>query len=92
MTGPLVSIITITRNREKLIQRAINSVLRQTYSNIEYIIVDGASTDNTSRVVHSIPDDRIKFIELKENLPIAETINIGFRESHGEYILSLIHI
>lgn len=67
MTGPLVSIITITRNREKLIQRAINSVLRQTYSNIEYIIVDGASTDNTSRVVHSIPDDRIKFIELKEN-------------------------
>ena len=44
---PLVSVITITRNRGKLIGRCIDSVLNQTYKNIEHIVVDGASDDET---------------------------------------------
>lgn len=86
MGNPLVSIITITRNRANIISRAINSVLNQTYTNIEYIIVDGASTDETQDVVALFKDERLKYFKLDENLPIPETINYGFERSHGAYI------
>lgn len=86
---PLVSIITITRNRGILIHRAIESILNQTYANFEYIIVDGASTDNTKEIVNTYNDSRIKFIGLLENYPIPRTINIGFENSKGDYITFL---
>lgn len=87
--SPLVSIITITRNRGEIISRAINSVINQSYDNIEYLIVDGNSTDNTEEVVRKFKDDRIKYIRLDENLPIPETINVGFENSKGKYITFL---
>ena len=89
MSKPLVTIITITRNRGALIHRAIESILNQTYGNFEYIIVDGASNDNTKAVVQGYRDNRIKFIELLENYPIPKTINIGFENSNGDYITFL---
>ena len=59
---PLVSIITVTRNRDMLISRAVKSVLKQTYRNIDYVIVDGASSDNTEGVIKEFiqNDQRIK--------------------------------
>ncbi len=45
------SIITVSYNREKTLERTIESVLEQTYDNIEYIIVDGASTDKTTEII-----------------------------------------
>ena len=89
MEQPLVSIITITRNRGKLIGRCIQSVLNQTYKNIEHIVVDGASDDETDEVVNSFKDERLKYIKLEKNEPIVETINIGFRASLGQYITFL---
>jgi len=86
---PLVSIITITRNRAKIISRSIESILNQSYSNFEHIIVDGASTDNTVEVVKAYKDKRIKLIQLNENIPIPKTIQIGFEESRGKYITFL---
>lgn len=86
---PLVSIITITRNRGELIHRAIESILKQTYVNFEYIIVDGASVDNTEAVVTSYKDHRINYIRLTENISIPQTINVGFEASHGDYITFL---
>ena len=62
MEQPLVSVVTITRNRGKLIDRCIKSVLGQTYQNIEHIIVDGASDDETDDVVASFTDSRLKYI------------------------------
>ena len=89
MGQPLVSVITITRNRGKLIGRCIKSVLNQSYKNIEYIIVDGASEDNTDDVINSFHDSRIRFIKLKSNWPIVKTINYGVEISNGKYITFL---
>ena len=91
MENPLVSVITITRNRGNLISRCLKSVSEQTYLNHEHIIVDGASDDNTGEVVQGFAqkDNRVKYIRLEENLPIPETIWRGFEESKGEYICFL---
>ena len=86
MEQPLVSVITITRNRGKLIGRCIASVLGQTYKNIEYIIVDGAYDDNTDEVVASFNDARIRFVKLETNWPIKETLDYGISLCNGKYI------
>lgn len=89
MNKPLVSIITITRNRGALLKRCIDSVLTQTYTNIEHIVVDGASTDNTDEVIASFCDNRLNFVKLESNWPIIETINYGVKLSKGKYITFL---
>ena len=89
MEQPLVSVVTITRNRGKLIERCIKSVLGQTYQNIEHIIVDGASDDETDDVVASFTDSRLKYIKLDSNWPIAKTINYGVEQSKGQFVTFL---
>lgn len=89
MKQPLVSVITITRNRGKLLKRSISSVLNQTYRNIEYIIVDGASTDSTDSVVTSFEDKRVIYIKLKENKSIIDSINLAFDKASGDYVTFL---
>lgn len=89
MERPLVSVITITRNRGKLIGRCIKSVLGQTYQKIEHIIVDGASDDETDEVIASFNDSRLKYLKLESNWPIAKTINYGVEQSNGQFITFL---
>lgn len=89
MEQPLVSVITITRNRGNLIGRCIKSVLGQTYTNIEYIIVDGASEDNTDEVIASFKDDRLHYVKLDTNWPIKETLDHGISLCKGKYITFL---
>lgn len=89
MEQPLVSIVTITRNRGKLIGRCIESVLNQSYSNIEHIVVDGASDDNTNEVVSTFHDDRLHFIKLEENWSLEKTYRYGTSKSKGKYICFL---
>ena len=89
MDKPSVSVITITRNRGQLIGRCINSVLSQTYKNIEHIVVDGASDDETDNVIATFNDKRLHYIKLESNWPIVDTINHGFKNSHGSYITFL---
>lgn len=86
---PLVSVITITWNRGALLKRCIDSVLGQTYENIEHIVVDGASTDCTDDVASQIHDPRFKYIKLESNWPIVDTINHGVSNSRGQYITFL---
>ena len=85
----MVSIIIPTYNRENVIKRAVNSVLRQSYSAYEVIIVDDGSTDGTEDVVASIEDPRIRYIALKENQGVAHARNVGIREARYEYIAFL---
>ncbi len=82
----LVSVIIPTYNRAKLIKKSVESVLNQTYNNIELIIVDDASKDNTEEVVKTIKDKRIKYIKLKTNKGACNARNVGIKEANGKYI------
>lgn len=86
---PLVSAIIATYKRADLVPRAIESVRKQTYTNMEIIIIDDASPDNTESVVRSIPDNRIRYIRHENNKGNSATRNTGIRAAKGEYIAFL---
>ncbi len=86
----LVSIITPSYNTGKYISKTIESVLSQTYSNWEMIIIDDCSTDDTDKIVNKFSNDkRIKFIKNKKNCGAAISRNIALKEANGEYIAFL---
>ena len=66
-----ISIIMPTYNRERLVLRSIQSILDQTYTNWELIIVDDGSTDSTQQVVQSVNDQRISYIKNQKNMGAA---------------------
>lgn len=82
----LVSVVIPSFNREKTIARAIKSVLNQTYQEIEVIVVDDCSLDNTEFVVNEINDKRIKFIKLSHNSGACAARNVGISIAKGDYI------
>ena len=83
---PKVSVIIPVYNRENLIQRSINSVLNQTYNNIEVIVIDDASTDNTWEKIKELDDDRIKYYKNDLNKGPSNSRNRGIALSTGELI------
>jgi len=85
---PLISIVTITLNAEKHLEQTIQSVLNQTYKSIEYIIVDGGSTDRSLEIVNKYKNHIAHFISEKDD-GIADAMNKGFALSTGEYVLFL---
>lgn len=83
----LVSVIIPMYNRESTIQRAVDSVLSQTYTNIEVLIVDDASTDNSVRMLDKYKhDSRVKLLCQTTNQGANAARNRGIREAKGEYI------
>ena len=82
----LISVIIPTYNREKLIVESIKSVLRQTYSKIEIIVIDDGSTDNTEKEINKLKDKRIKYVKLSQNLGAPYARNIGIKLAKGKYI------
>lgn len=87
---PLVSVIVPCYNLGNYVSECINSVLAQTYSNWECIIVNDGSTDNTEDISLQIAtrDDRIKYYK-KENGGLSSTRNFGIQQAKGQYILPL---
>lgn len=83
----LVSIIIPVYNCEKYIKKALESVLNQLYNNIEIIIVDDGSTDNSKEICeeYAIKDDRIK-IYSQSNLGVSAARNLGISKANGKYI------
>jgi GalNAc5-diNAcBac-PP-undecaprenol beta-1,3-glucosyltransferase len=87
---PVISAIITTYNRAGLVPRAIESALYQTVREIEVIVVDDASTDDTARVVQSIQDSRICYVRHVSNRGLAAAgRNTGIRLARGEYIAFL---
>lgn len=81
-----VSIITCFYNEEKYLAKAIDSILTQTYSNIELILVNDGSTDRSEEIVKSYKDDRIIYISYQGNKRQAYARNKGIDVATGEYI------
>jgi len=86
MVQPLVSIILPTYNGSKFLQQSIDSCLKQTYSNIELIIVDDCSTDSTPDIIKSNGDHRIKYIRHEKNKKLPLSLNTGFANASGAYL------
>lgn len=89
MKEDLVSIIMPSYNTGKFIKETINSVIAQTYSNWELIIVDDCSTDNTDEIVKSINDNRIIYLKNETNSGAAISRNKALREAKGRWIAFL---
>ncbi len=85
----MVSIIMPTFNRANVIMDSIKSVLSQTYSDIELIIIDDGSIDNTAEMVGEIPDSRIRYIRLDSNYGQSHARNVGIEAAQGDYIAFL---
>lgn len=82
----MISIIIPTYNRGYIIKDSIKSILNQTYTDFELIIVDDGSTDNTTDVVKSIKDKRIKYIKYENNKGACYARNVGIKAAKGDYI------
>lgn len=81
-----VSIITITYNRAHLIGETIQSVLNQTYTKFEHIIIDDGSTDDTEEVVKNFNDERIRYFKYKRVANLSKLHNFGLKHSTGAII------
>jgi glycosyltransferase involved in cell wall biosynthesis len=84
--APLISVVLPTFNREKYLPRAIKSVLNQTYKNLELIIVDDGSTDNTEEIVKGCSDKRIRYYKQELNKGGSAARNVGIKLAKGELI------
>jgi len=83
---PLVSVLLPVYNGERFIRDSIQSVLDQTLTNFELIIVDDGSNDGTFEIINSFEDPRIKIIRNITNQGISKSLNLGLKLSQGEYI------
>lgn len=85
----LVSIVMPSYNTAKYIEETLNSVLKQTYSNWELIIVDDCSSDNTDEIVAKFDDKRIIYLKNDKNFGAAMSRNRALKEANGKYIAFL---
>jgi glycosyltransferase involved in cell wall biosynthesis len=85
-TPEKVSIILPTYNGAKYLRQSIDSCLTQTYKYLELIIVDDGSIDETSQIIRSYQDGRIKYVSHGENKRLPHALNTGFAMATGEYL------
>ncbi|MCX4172736.1 MULTISPECIES: glycosyltransferase family 2 protein [Paraburkholderia] len=88
-SNTLISVVIPTYNREATIARAVESALKQTWTDIEVIVIDDGSTDGTQEVVGAINDPRVRYLRNDRNLRGGASRNKGGRLARGEYIAFL---
>ena len=89
ISNPLVSIVMPTYNRGFCIERAITSVINQTVSDWELIVVDNNSSDNTDEVINNLLDDRISIVKINNNGIVAKSRNLGIKMANGCFVAFL---
>ena len=88
MKPPHISVITVCLNGAEFIEQAIQSVLSQSYPLMEYIIIDGGSTDGTREIVHSY-ESRLDYWHSRPDRGVAHAFNCGLTQAQGDWILFL---
>lgn len=83
---PLLSVVMPVYNAEKFVGEAIESILRQTFTDFEFIIVDDGSTDQTPEIVRSFTDERIVIEQLKSNQGVIKAFEHGIYKARGTWI------
>ena len=83
---PKVSVILPMHNAERFLKKSIRSILAQSFSDFEVIIINDGSTDNSLRIVESFRDKRIKILNNSKKIGISNSLNLGIQNSSGEYI------
>ncbi len=87
---PLVSVICLCHNHKPYLSEAIDSVLNQTYKNIELIVVDDGSMDGSKEEIEQlIGDKKINFIAIKNAIGNCKAFNLGLNRSSGDYVIDL---
>ena len=86
---PKVSVIILTYNRATLLRRALQSVLNQSFGDFEIIVVDDASVDGTKDVMRDMSDNRIQYVQHKQNMGEGRSRNTGLAKAQGQYIAFL---
>jgi glycosyltransferase involved in cell wall biosynthesis len=85
---PLISIITVSHNAADFIEQTLASVLSQDYPLIEYIVIDGASTDGTVDIIRRY-ESRLAYWHTRPDGGLAQAFNLGLARAHGDWILYL---
>ena len=85
-TDPKVTVLMPVYNGEKYLNQAIDSILTQTFSDFEFLIIEDGSTDQSAEIIKSYSDSRIKLVCNDKNLKLAATLDKGLELSRGEYV------
>lgn len=83
---PTISVVMPAYNAEKYLREAIDSILAQTFTDFEFIIINDGSTDSTKKIIQSYDDPRIVYLENEVNSGICVTLNKGLDAARGRYI------
>jgi len=85
---PLVSIVLPVHNGEKYLRESLDSCLRQTYENIEIVVIDDASNDRTPEILkeYEKKSDRVRVLTIEKQETVGQVLNIGIEASNGSYI------
>ena len=84
--NPLISVLLSVYNDDKNIQKSIDSILSQSYKNIELLVIDDCSTDNTYKILNDIKDIRVRIIRNKNNQGLTKSLNTLIKESKGQIL------
>jgi glycosyltransferase involved in cell wall biosynthesis len=88
-SNPLVSVIMPIYNCKQYLEESIISILSQSFSNFEFIIIDDGSTDSSSEIINSFQDHRIRVFKFQKNIGIVDALNFGIEHSRGKYIMRM---
>jgi len=86
MANPKVTVLMSVYNGERYLREAIDSVLKQTFRDFEFLIINDGSSDSTAKILKGYNDPRIKIIDNKKNMGLTRSLNKGLRQAKGEYI------